>query len=98
MISSLDWGKMATCRQVTILLFAAAKEALNRSEIKLTIPNSPCSVKQLIHQLLPEKYPTLTEFLKFSQIALNCEYIDKNSDQLLQQGDEIAIIVPVSGG
>jgi hypothetical protein len=44
MISSVDWGKMATCRQVTILLFAAAKEALNRSEIKLTIPNSPCSV------------------------------------------------------
>ncbi|GJD08302.1 Molybdopterin synthase sulfur carrier subunit [Galdieria sulphuraria] len=87
---------MSTC-QVTILLFASAKEAVKRSRIQLTVSKSTC-IEELINQILPKEYPTLTQFLQFSQIALNCEYIDKDSHHLLQQGDEIAIIVPVSGG
>ncbi|GJQ13796.1 hypothetical protein GpartN1_g5587.t1 [Galdieria partita] len=88
---------MTTCCEVTILLFASAKEAMKCSRLQLVVSHSTC-VRELVNQILPKEYPALTEFLKFSQIALNCEYIDKDSNHLLQQGDEIAIIVPVSGG
>eukprot|EP00871_Galdieria_phlegrea_P005148 jgi/Galph1/5634/GphlegSOOS_G4251.1 len=82
---------------ITVKLFATAKEMVGRSSIELDIPVAT-QLKVLITDILPQRYPQLQDVLKCSQIAVNCKYVELNSDYLLQQRDEVAVIVPVSGG
>lgn len=78
---------------VTIRLFAAAADAVGQRQLQgewagLTPP-------QLMERLV-EQYPKLARLAPSLAIAVNREYAD--AERILQAGDEVALIPPVSGG
>jgi molybdopterin synthase sulfur carrier subunit len=78
-----------------ILLFGIAKDIVGKSKIRFESGEAqPASVEQL-RQSLKNSYPDLGRLSSIA-VAVNSEYAE--DDQALQQGDEIAIIPPVSGG
>ena len=78
-----------------LLLFGIAKDIVGKSVIDLSQKTAlPKSVEE-VKVLLANEYP---EFSKLSSlaVAVNSEYAA--DDVVLEVGDEIAIIPPVSGG
>jgi molybdopterin synthase catalytic subunit/molybdopterin converting factor small subunit len=78
---------------VTVKLFAAAADAAGRRLIEgdwagLTPP-------QLL-QALQQQYPGLARLIPSLAVAVNRAYATE--DHVLQEGDEVALIPPVSGG
>lgn len=82
--------------KIKVLYFAAAREAAGSSEemIELEAENT---TEQLIAVLL-SSHPALSSILKSCVLALNQEYLLKEDSQTLRDGDEIALIPPLSGG
>ncbi len=78
--------------KLNILAFGAAKEILGSGKIELDF--EAVTVKGLKSALI-QFYPGLGNLSSFS-IALNSEYVSHGT--IINQGDEIAIIPPVSGG
>ncbi|WP_313190588.1 MoaD/ThiS family protein [Sphingobacterium sp.] len=79
--------------KITVLGFGIAKEIFGSSEIYLEV-SDVLDVREL-RVLLEEKYPPLTK-LKSYMLAINEEYADDT--QIINSGNEIALIPPVSGG
>lgn len=79
--------------KITVLGFGIAKEIFGSSEIHLEV-NDVLDVRGL-RVLLEGKYPPLTK-LKSYMYAINEEYAEDK--QIINSGDEIALIPPVSGG
>lgn len=80
---------------VTVKLFAMIREVVGTDELMLTLSGDPPVVSQVRDHLLSE-YPMLMPVLPFSQIAVNEEVVEESSP--LKQGDEVAVLPPVSGG
>jgi molybdopterin converting factor subunit 1 len=78
---------------VNILAFGPAKEILGASSIELDLPGD-ASLKEL-RSVLENNYPALGRLASY-RMALNNEFA--TDLDAIQQGDEIAIIPPVSGG
>ncbi len=76
-----------------ILTFGIARDIIGSSLFSIDLTEGS-SVEDLKQQIL-EKYPRF-ESLSSLMIAVNEEY--GNVDTLLKEGDEIALIPPVSGG
>lgn len=79
--------------EVTVLAFGIAKEIFNSTVIKITVEEG-YSVAQL-REKLALQYPELGR-LRFYMVAVNSEYA--TDDMVINEGDEVAIIPPVSGG
>lgn len=80
--------------QVRIKFFGPAKDLTGCEETVLNLPKgSPLS--EAINILL-STFPNLTERLHHYRFAVNTDYADENT--ILEDGDEIALIPPVSGG
>ncbi|MBI1805944.1 MAG: molybdopterin converting factor subunit 1 [Ignavibacteria bacterium] len=79
---------------VNVKLFAVARDLAGREELTLSLPRES-SVSDLVEALV-HRYPRLEEWKRYLRCALNHQYI--SSDQILREGDEVAIIPPVSGG
>ena len=75
-----------------VRLFGPAREAVGSGETEV---EGAATVADLL-AALAERYPALREMLEVSAVAVNCEYA--RPDRPLEQGDEIALIPPVSGG
>jgi len=78
---------------VTVRLFAAAAETAGRRQLEgdwagLTPP-------ELLH-VLQEQFPGLARLVPSLAVAVNREYADPS--RVLSNGDEVALIPPVSGG
>lgn len=78
---------------VTVKLFAAAADAAGRRLIQGDWAGM--TPAQLL-QALQEQYSGLVKIAPVLAIAVNREYA--SADQILQDGDEVALIPPVSGG
>lgn len=76
--------------KIRVLLFAAIREKLGKSEFVLDLP-TPCPVSALQEHLGVEK--SLWSSLAF---AVNETYAPANTQ--LKDGDEVALIPPVAGG
>ncbi len=79
---------------IKIKFFAYARELVGRKDITVEM-NSGSTVKDLMEHVLT-KYPSLKEISNHIIIAVN-----KNtctSDRRLKDGDQVAILPPVSGG
>jgi len=83
---------MAT--RVSIQLFAALRERFGRPTLELDCPTA-CSVGELRRRLV-QQYPELRALLERSAIAVDEQYA--NDDCLIQPGQRLALIPPVSGG
>lgn len=51
-----------------------------------------------LKQALLLKYPSLQVIAENIILSLNEEYIDDNQQLTLREGDEVAVIPPISGG
>jgi molybdopterin synthase catalytic subunit len=80
--------------RVLIQLFASLKDAAKTSQIELKIPEN-ANVSQLLESVA-RNFPALEKWLPHCRVALNEEYA--TNEQLVREGDEIALIPPVSGG
>jgi molybdopterin converting factor small subunit len=52
----------------------------------------------LVNHLLKLQYPNLTQLRNAFVLCKNQEYVEHNSAEELSDGDEVAIIPPISGG
>jgi molybdopterin converting factor subunit 1 len=79
---------------ITIRFFASAKDVAKRSETTIELPSA--SVADDVLSYLTTQYPEMQRFRSYIRIAVNEAYVDPNFE--LHDGDEVAIIPPVSGG
>jgi len=79
---------------VTVKLFAAYQEAYGVPELQWEFPlGTPVSV--VLERLIAE-HPTLTQWRDLTRFGINLDFVEP--DTLLQDGDEVVLIPPVSGG
>jgi molybdopterin converting factor subunit 1 len=79
---------------VTLIYFAGAKDATGvRMESVELLKNT--SVKELLSQL-SVTYPKISDMLNIIQVSVNYRVVDKGT--ILNEGDEVAILPPISGG
>jgi molybdopterin synthase catalytic subunit/molybdopterin converting factor small subunit len=78
---------------ITVRLFAAAAEAVGRRQLEG--PWAGSTPSQVLAGL-QEQFPALDRLAPSLAVAVNREYVD--GDPILKDGDEIALIPPVSGG
>lgn len=79
--------------KITIKAFGIASEIAGKRQWEMEVPEGS-SIDEL-REILTAELPKLKTIIQFS-LALNQSYVTSN--EVLNQGDEIAIIPPVSGG
>ena len=79
---------------ITVRLFAAAKDAARLSETTIDLPAPSVAGDVLSH--FAGRFPSMKELAPFVRIAVNEEYVDLSFR--LSDGDEVALLPPVSGG
>jgi molybdopterin converting factor subunit 1 len=79
---------------VTIHLFAAARDFAGMESVQLDL-GSGATVLEL-RTSLSLKFPAMMELIARSAIAVNHEYAEDGL--VISEGDELALIPPVSGG
>ena len=92
-------------KTIKVLYFAGARTAVHKSEEQIELPEAPFALAKL-NALLVERHRAhdiLGEFekvVKLSKWSVNEEMVDAEEaeSKMLQGGEEVAIIPPVSGG
>ena len=79
---------------VKVKLFAIYQEVYQEEEIELTLPINS-QVKDLVKIIIDNK-PRLSNWQATTKLAVNLEFVSPNF--ILHDGDEVALIPPVSGG
>ncbi len=79
---------------VTIKLFAAYQEAYGVSELILKFPQQT-PVAAVLERLISE-HPELEQWCDITRFGVNLQFVEPNT--ILQDGDEMVLIPPVSGG
>ena len=80
--------------KIDVLFFAGSVDIFGERRIE-RIMDDGSTVGRLLEQLVLE-YPTFARLSEVASVAVNAEYI--SHDRQLADGDEVAIIPPVSGG
>lgn len=79
---------------VTVKLFAAYQEAFGVPELSCEFPaGTPVSA---VCDRLIEQHPELERWRKVTRFGINLQFVEPHT--LLQPGDEVVLIPPVSGG
>ena len=79
---------------VTVRLFASYREKVGQTQVELELPRG-ASVGDVAKAML-RSYPQLPRMAANLVVAVNQEY--QEHDYVLNEGDEVALIPPVSGG
>ncbi|MBD2452049.1 MoaD/ThiS family protein [Nostoc sp. FACHB-152] len=79
---------------VTVKLFAAYQEAFEMPELVLELPEGT-PVEAVCDRLIAER-PELAKWRDVTRFGINLIFVEP--DTLLQDGDEVVLIPPVSGG
>ena len=80
--------------QIKVKLFAILRDRAGTSDITLEIPRG--SAASVALDSIATKFSTIKDLLPRAAIAINREYASR--DAALNDGDELALIPPVSGG
>ncbi|MEM7593481.1 MAG: MoaD/ThiS family protein [Cyanobacteria bacterium P01_A01_bin.83] len=80
--------------KIKVKLFAIYQEAFETSELDLVLAKQT-SVGNVLESLIEQK-PYLQKWRDVTRFGVNLQFVE--SDTLLQDGDEIVLIPPVSGG
>ncbi len=79
---------------VKVLAFAGAKEAIGRDEFEVAL-EAPTSARAFLRRIC-EEHPKLKPYEGALRVAVNGGYAAW--DEVVKDGDEVAIIPPVAGG
>lgn len=79
---------------VTVKLFAAYQEAYSVPELVLQFP--PGTPVSAVCDRLSAEHPELKQWRNLTRFGINLQFVEP--DTLLQNGDEVVLIPPVSGG
>ena len=79
---------------IRVRFFASIRQKLRRDEGVCSLPDG-ATVGDLLDQLCRE-FPAFVDMRRSVSTAVNREYAD--ADHVLAEGDEVALIPPVSGG
>ena len=79
---------------VTVKFFASLRELAGADACRLALAPGACALEA--KRLLEDRYPGLGRLLPYARLAVNLEY--QPWEVLVQDGDELALIPPVSGG
>ena len=85
---------MAGAVSVNVRLFALYRERLERDRLTLVVP-PPATVATAL-AVMAEAHPRIGLLVDNTMVAVNHEYVDRA--HALEDGDEVALIPPVSGG
>ncbi|MBC8032264.1 MAG: molybdenum cofactor biosynthesis protein MoaE [Pyrinomonadaceae bacterium] len=80
--------------QVRLLFFGAARDAVEHDEVRFVLRSATTAADAFAEVL--EKYPELQRFGRSLLFAVNQEYAQR--DRPIENGDELAVFPPVSGG
>ena len=80
--------------EVKVKLFAIYQEAFETPELKLILPRQT-TVGNVLETLIAQK-PYLSKWQEITRFGVNLQFVEP--DALLQDGDEVVLIPPVSGG
>lgn len=81
-------------RPVTVLLFAAAREAYGKGRIE--VPHHDGLTAAAIWERMVRERPALEAFSQTVSVARNQRFTPR--DTAVEPGDELAFLPPVSGG
>lgn len=79
---------------VKLLAFAGARDVIGAPEIAFAL-GAPCTASALLDAICRE-YPALAPWRGAIRVAVNGTYA--GADDLVREGDEVALIPPVAGG
>jgi len=79
---------------ITVKLFAAYQEACGVSEMQMEFSTGTPVVA--VRDRLITEYPQLSEWQNLTRFGINLQFVEP--DTPLQNGDEVVLIPPVSGG
>jgi molybdopterin synthase catalytic subunit len=77
-----------------VKLFASYREALGKDEVDVDVEDGS-DVSSLI-EVIKKNCPELGKLTETVIVSINREYADYNT--ILKNGDEVALLPPVSGG
>jgi sulfur-carrier protein len=79
---------------VTVKLFAVYQEAYGLPELTWQFPHQTPAI-EVLNRCLNE-HPELERWRTLTRIGVNLQFVEPNT--VLQDGDEVVLIPPVSGG
>lgn len=85
---------MADFIKITVKLFAAYQEAYGVPDLTLEFPEGT-TVEQVRDRLISAR-PELQQWRDLTRFGVNLQFVEPNT--VLQSGDEVVMIPPVSGG
>ena len=98
------FSHMSTTVTVTVLYFAAAREATRTESERISFATSSSSssfattnVSALKVALIEKHGEKLARILETAAISVDCEYTEGDEDEI-RSGSEVAVIPPISGG
>jgi len=80
--------------QITVKLFALMREKTGTDTILLDVP-AGAALRQAVAMLVCQ-YPMLEPYIANTRFSLHMDFVDLGT--ILAEGDELALIPPVSGG
>jgi molybdopterin synthase catalytic subunit len=80
--------------KITVKFFASYKEVLGKEQIEIQLDDNS-TVDHLLSRLRQD-YPKLGNLMETLVVSINLEYA--TFDTKLREGDEVALLPPVSGG
>ncbi len=83
-----------TAIEVSVKLFAGAAELIGRRELTLTL--TPDATVDAAFTALAAEHPGIAAMRSILRFAVNHDFAEP--DRVLHDGDELALIPPVSGG
>jgi sulfur-carrier protein len=85
---------MADSIQISIKLFAVYQEVIGAPEIQQEFP-AGTSAGEVLAGLI-DQYPQLNQWKSVTRLGVNLDFVTPQT--VLQNGDELVLIPPVSGG
>lgn len=85
---------MTTVPVYTVRLFAGLREMIGARDIAIDLPAGATAAS--LKERLGELHPHVAPMLPTIACAVNEEYVD--ASHILREGDDVALIPPVSGG
>jgi len=83
-----------TTMHITVKLFAVLRDRAGTNQIDLELPERATAMDA--SRRIGERYPAIADFLPRVAHAVNQAYVPAST--VLNDGDELALIPPVSGG